>query len=362
MRVAILYPEADPNGTTSQARGDEAQTLEWSMDTWDGFLASLAAEGWEPIEVGISFSTLGRIAELDADVVLNLCDGCTVDGEPGVEVIDALEARGLPYTGARRTAYWLGSDKVRMKLHFLNAGVRTARFQVVDDPDEPLDPNGPSFPLFVKPRDAAGSAGVGLTSRVDDPDALRERLREIIPTYGPALVEEFIDGRELSVGVIGEADGPGEPDLTILPPVEVRFGPAYPESCRVQTFETKFDPSSPLFHGYELICPAPLEADEAKAVVDTARAAYRAIQGTGYGRVDMRLGPDGPYVLEVNPNCSLEWSCDPRGACLFPFAAQAVGWNQGDVYRRLLEGAIARHGRQAGVEAPAARTAPRRRR
>lgn len=339
LRVAILYPESDP--TLVRGRGDEPASLDWSIDTYGQFREALESLGWDPVDVGIGFATLSRLAELDCDVAINLCDGSTIDGEPGVEVIDALEARGIPYTGARRAAYWLGSDKVRMKVRFLNAGVPTPRFRVVVDPDELVaGPDGLRFPLFVKPRDSGGSTGVGLASRVDDPLELRERLTEIVGTYGPALVEEYVDGRELSVGVLGDIDGPHE--LVVLPPVEVRFGPAYPPERRVQTFQTKFDPTSPLYNGYELVCPAPLDAAETEAVVAAARAAYASIGGTGYGRVDMRLQDGEPYVLEVNPNCSLEWSSEPTGMCLFPFAAQTIGWTQADVYRKLVEVALAR--------------------
>lgn len=337
--MAVLYPESShPDGSkepSPNARGDEANTSGWSSEAYTHMLRALEAEGYEVSEVGIDFATLHRIDALACDVAVNLCDGCTLDGEPGVEVIDALEARGIPYTGARRLAYWIGSDKVRMKVHFLNAGVPTPRFQVFGDPDEVLDPRL-AFPLFVKPCDTAGSVGVSLESRVDDEGALRRRLRKVVPLYGPALVEEYVDGRELSVAIIGDGD-----DLTIFPPVELRFGPAYPASCRVQTFESKFDPRSPLYRGFELVAPARLPEDEERAVI---RAAYQSIDGTGYGRVDVRLGPSGPLVLEVNPNCSLEWvEGSDRGSCMFPAAAKAAGWSLRDVYRRLIDVALARN-------------------
>jgi D-alanine-D-alanine ligase len=352
LQVAVLYPESSlPDSyrdeTTSVdpvapedhgARGDEAKTCGWSGDAYGHMLRALEAEGCEVQQVGIGFATLGRIDDLEVDVAVNLCDGCTLDGEPGVEVLDALEARGIPYTGARRLAYWIGSDKVRMKVHFLNAGVPTPRFQVMGDAEEALDPRL-TFPLFVKPCDTAGSVGVGLDSRVDDERHLRARLAKVIPLYGPALVEEYVDGRELSVGIIGDGD-----DLTIFPPVEVRFGPAYPSDRRVQTFESKFDPSSPLYGGYELCCPARLGEDEERTVIRAARDAYQAIGGTGYGRVDLRIGAGGPRVLEVNPNCSLEWvEGSVKDSCMFPAAAKAAGWTLRDVYRRLIDVALARN-------------------
>lgn len=317
-------------------------------------IRALEVEGCAVTEVGVSFATLDRLDTLTADLAVNLCDGCTLDGEPGVEVIDALEARGIPYTGARRLAYWIGSDKVRMKVHFLNAGVPTARFQVFGDAEEVID-SRLQYPLFVKPCDTAGSVGVALDSRVDDEAQLRARLQKVVALYGPALVEEYVDGREISVAIIGDGD-----DLTIFPPVELRFGPAYPATCRVQTFESKFDPSSPLYGGYELCCPARLGEDEERTVIQAARAAYQSIGGTGYGRVDMRIGPGGPRVLEVNPNCSLEWvEGSDRDSCMFPIAAKAAGWSLRDVYRRLIDVALARNPvptRMFAAAAPQARS------
>lgn len=342
LKVAVLYPESShPDGEcepSPAARGDEANTAGWTSEAYTHMLRALAAEGCEVTEVGIDFSTLDRIDALTCDVAVNLCDGCTLDGEPGVEVLDALEARGIPYTGARRLAYWIGSDKVRMKVHFLNAGVPTPRFQVFGDPEEVIDPRL-EYPLFVKPCDTAGSVGVSLESRVDDEAALRRRLKKVVPLYGPALVEEYVDGRELSVAIIGDGD-----DLTVFPPVELRFGPAYPASCRIQTFESKFDPRSPLYGGFELCAPARLGEDEERTVIQAARDAYQSIGGTGYGRVDMRIGPGGPRVLEVNPNCSLEWvEGSVRDSCMFPAAAKAAGWSLRDVYRRLIDVALARN-------------------
>lgn len=342
LQVAVLYPESSHPESSQEAapaaRGDEARTSGWSGDAYGYMLRALAAEGFEVLEVGVDFGTLDRIDALTCDVAVNLCDGCTLDGEPGVEVLDALEARGIPYTGARRLAYWIGSDKVRMKVHFLNAGVPTPRFQVFGDADEEIDPRL-EYPLFVKPCDTAGSVGVSLDSRVDGEAALRRRLQAVIPLYGPALVEEYVEGRELSVAIIGDGD-----DLTIFPPVELRFGPAYPSTCRIQTFESKFDPASPLYRGYELSCPARLGADEERTVIEAARAAYQSIGGTGYGRVDLRIGAGGPRVLEVNPNCSLEWAeGDVRDSCMFPVAAKAAGWSLRDVYRRLIDVALRRN-------------------
>lgn len=337
-RAAILVPVSttDPQ----EQRGDVAP--DWPAQADENLLDALRAIGYEPTLVPVSLEDVAKkVARLKADVVVNLCDGFgALDGYPGLEAIDALEARGIPYTGARRHAYWMGCDKLRMKLHFLNAGVPTPASQVFGDPDEPLDPEL-RFPLFVKPVSAGGSGGIDLGSVVTDEAALRERLRLVIAEFGPTLVERYVDGREFTIAIFGDVDGPEE--LEFLPPLEITFGSRYPAERKVRTFATKSDPTSPLYRDFQIHCPAALEPADREALLETARRAYVAIGGTGYGRVDIRLGAEGPMVLEVNPNCSLEWiEGDHFDSALFPLAALAAGYSLGDVYRRLIEIALAR--------------------
>lgn len=334
-RAVILTPvgaaSTDPN------RGDVAP--DWPVEADENLFAALRELGYDPSMITVSLDDVARkVSRLRADVVVNLCDGFgELDGYPGVEAIDALERRGLPYTGAMRQAYWVGCDKLRMKLHFLNAGVSTPASQVFGEPDEPLQ-EGLVFPLFVKPVVAGGSGGIELGSVVFDERELRARLETTISEFGPALVERYVDGREMTVGIFGDGE-----ELQLLPPLEITFGQAYPRERRVRTFATKSDPTSPLYHGFGVLCPAPIDGPDLERLYDLARRAYQAIGGSGYGRVDFRIGPEGPLVLEVNPNCSLEWiEGDVHDSALFPLSCMAAGLSLTDMYRRMIEIALAR--------------------
>lgn len=323
--------------TTDPNRGDVAP--DWPEEADEHVFAALRELGYEPSMIGVSLDDVARkVSRLRADVVVNMCDGFgELDGYPGVEAIDALDRRGIPYTGATRQAYWIGCDKLRMKLHFLNAGVPTPASQVFGEPDEPLE-EGLRFPLFVKPVVAGGSGGIELGSVVFDERELRARLEVAIADFGPAMVERYVDGREVTVGIFGDGE-----DLQLLPPLEITFGEAYPAERRVRTFATKSDPTSPLYRGFGVRCPAPFEGPELERLNEIARRAYQSIGGTGYGRVDFRIGPDGPLVLEVNPNCSLEWiEGDEHDSALFPLSCMAAGLSLTDMYRRLIEIALAR--------------------
>lgn len=374
-RIVVLLP--DP-AAPDVGRGDENFSYAGAEESDRVLLDSVARAGFS---VSVRYVHLGNVDAvvdaLDCDAVLNLCDGSgpDKDGMPGLEALAALERRGLPYTGSRASAYAIGSDKVAMKARFTAAGVPTPAWQLVSTSDAVISPELLSaLPLIVKPRDGGGSAGIRLASVVHDEDTLRERIAEVCATYGEALVEQYVDGREITVGVLDTPRG-----ARVLPPLEVRFGAAFPAGRKIRTFDTKWDVSSPLYHDFELICPAPMSLALRRRVQQVARAAYAAIDGSGYGRVDLRIcAQRGPFVLEVNPNCSLEWSDDDIGACaMLPTAARAAGIDYPTLLRELLGAAFRMHRKQrmntravasnlatdarAGVRARAGSTPSRRR-
>lgn len=333
-RIVVLLP--DP-AAPDVGRGDENFNYAGADESDRVLLESVARAGFA---VSVRYVHLGNVDAvvdaLDCDAVLNLCDGSgpDKDGMPGLEALDALERSGLPYTGSRASAYAIGSDKVAMKARFTAAGVQTPAWQLASTPDAVISPELLSaLPLIVKPRDGGGSAGIRLASVVYDESALRERIAEVCETYGEALVEQYVDGREITVGVLDTPRG-----ARVLPPLEVRFGAAFPAGRKIRTFDTKWDASSPLYLDFELICPAPMSLALRRRVQQVARAAYAAIDGSGYGRVDLRICEQrGPFVLEVNPNCSLEWSDEDVGACaMLPTAARAAGIDYPTLLRELI--------------------------
>lgn len=335
-RVSVLC--CDP-GSPLKSRGEEDYDYEHAEESDRAFVRALEDAGFEVSWCPAHLENLDRVVDaLDCDVVFNLCDGSGpgLDNYPGVEAIEALERRGLPYTGSRAEPYRTSISKVTMKERFVAAGVPTAPWQLMTSPDEPLIEGLRERPLFVKPHDAGGSAGVHLSSIIDagDEAALRARVAEIFADYGSALVEEYIDGREVTVGLLGIGDR-----AKALPPLEVRFGEAFPAGKGIRTHETKWDTSSPLYGSFELLCPAPLTLAATRRILRVAREAYQAIDGAGYGRVDMRVDARGPWVLEVNMNCSLEYGESASDCAMYPFAAQAAGISFPQLLTRMIEDA-----------------------
>lgn len=346
LRVTVL--SCDPNSPL-KARGEEDFDYVHAEESDRIFVRSLEDAGYEVAWQPVHLENVDRIVDaLDCDVVFNLCDGSGPgrDNYPGTEAIEALERRGIPYTGSRAEPYRTSISKVSMKERFVAAGVPTAPWQLFFSPDEPLNDELRDRPLFVKPHDAGGSAGVHLSSIIEPGDeaALRERVAAIFHDYGGALVEEYVDGREITVGLLGTGE-----KARALPPLEVRFGDAFPAGKGIRTHETKWDHTSPLYGSFDLLCPAPLTLAETRRVLRVARDAYASIEGAGYGRVDMRVDSRGPWVLEVNMNCSLEYGEASADCAMYPYAAQAAGFPFPELLRRMIEDARKMHRAKHGT-------------
>jgi D-alanine-D-alanine ligase len=209
------------------------------------------------------------------------------------------ELFGIAYTGTPTLALGLALDKAMTKSIFVATGVPTPRHQLFHRDDERVD-SRLRFPLIVKPVHEDASIGIDANSIVRDSDSLRRRVHFILNEFEqPALAEEFINGRELNVAVVGTSDG----DLTTLPISEITFHNVPEGQPHIVSYEAKWVEESPLYKTTIPECPARLpeqvEVDARRIALDAARA----IGLRDYGRVDMRLdGANNLFVLEANPN------------------------------------------------------------
>lgn len=339
LRIVLLF-----NDTSVVERGNESDSLpDADLDSHQSIIDALESRGHTVQALGIHYENLHLLDTLEADFVLNLCDGTGLDGHPGLEVVAALENRGLPFSGASSGFYFTSSGKWRTKRRLATARVPAPFGVLLPSPEVPLH-GALKFPLFVKPRDAYGSLGVDDNSLVKNEEELRARVAYVVDTFGTdALVEEYIAGRELAVALIGAGDS-----AVVLPPLEVTFGKAYDSKLKIRSYATKHDTTSDDYRDFGVVCPAQLDDETEKRVRQVALQAYRALGGDGYGRVDLRLSADGtPYVLEVNANCSLEEGESPEDCGLFPLICRAVGWDSADMYQALI---------RSGLDRPAPQT------
>ncbi len=234
------------------------------------------------------------------DVVFNLTELFRWDRRLDANVAALLQMLNVPFTGAGAAGLTLCRNKGLSK-HLLNARkIRVPSFTVLQRGRRPSIPSSLRFPLVVKPLLADGSEGISNASLVRSAEELEERAALIHTRFNqPAIAEQFIEGREVYVGVLGTAR------LTVLPPRELFFGRADEGGPVLATYKLKWDEK--YRERWQVrFGPSSLETHIAQAAARISRRAFRILQLRDYGRVDLRLTPDNRlYVLEVNPNPNL---------------------------------------------------------
>jgi len=275
---------------------------------------------------------LNGIREQTPDLIFNLVESFGDDilgGTMGVAgLLDLLE---LPYTGSGPGEIFLQEDKALAKKLLAFEKIPYPDF-VTFSPDADFETGGNlRMPLFVKPLRMDASIGIDERSLVRNTQQLMERVLNIQKTFGDtALAEEYIEGREFYVGVLGNEE------LTALPPLEMDFSGMKDGSLKIMDKEAKFDEKSDRFRGTKAIVPD-LEPELRARLQKISLAAYRALRVRDYGRVDLRLADTGEiYVIEVNANCYLEQKSE------FAMAAKAHGVEFPELLNRISDLAIAR--------------------
>ena len=268
------------------------------------------------------------------DLVFNIAEGS--HGEHRESQVPAiLESLGIPFTGSNSVTLALALDKAKTKQILASEGIPTPPWQLFQTPTTPRNPRL-GFPLIVKPNREGSSKGIWRESVVGDEAALRRQITHIFERYRQeALVEEFIDGREITVGVIGEE---------ALPILEIDFGPCKTSGEFFYSWRMKeFQGNVSLGLAPALYCPARLDGSTTARVQAVALRAHRAIGCRDLSRTDIRLAADGtPFVLEVNPLPGLS-PLDSN----FPVMTTAAGISHAALMQRIVELAMARYTQRA---------------
>jgi len=282
------------------------------------------------------------------DICFNICEGHFGDGREA-HVPAILEMLRIPYTGSKVLTLALALDKPMTKRVLTYHDLPTPPFQTFERVDEPLT-SDMTFPLFVKPAREGTGMGVSKKSIVSTEAELREQIAEIHQRYHqPALVEKYIEGREVTVGLVGNLVGPvarrlpHDPDLpriesglTFLPPMEVDLKP-YEETDVVYGNRLKSDIPEQLTY----LCPAPLDEDMVEELNWLTAAVFRVTGALDVSRVDFRLDANDnfkPYILEINPLPGLS-----PGISDLVIEAAAMGIDHTELVNRILEAALKRY-------------------
>ncbi len=245
------------------------------------------------------------LAHQGYDCFINLCDGGSDEDLAGIEVVESLEALGLPFTGSKSFCY--DPTRQQMKTASQQAGLLTAdHWFATNLEDARTYYNSVPFPVIVKHPHGYNSEGITQHSVVSDFQNLERQVEIALKKYGSVLFEAFIPGREFTVLVAENADGFESP--LVYQPVEFEF----PEGETFKHFDLKWK-------GYQQLRCKPVENIELNQQLQLiSRAYFQAMKASGYGRIDFRMdGRGNIYILEINPNCSIFYPPEDAGSADF---------------------------------------------
>ncbi|RWI15736.1 ATP-grasp domain-containing protein [Mesorhizobium sp.] len=339
MRVAVVT-NRDVTGVINRFGQPLPQPPQpWPESDRDSMVVAALQEGGHEVllcegDKGL-LATLERFMPPDSQArpsgfVFNLASG--TQGESRFSQVPAmLEMAGVPYIGASPLGHELANDKVVTKILVRDRGVPTPNFRVMRRGSE--NTGDLRFPVVVKPPREGDSLGLQL---VHEPSELKRAVEVIVEQYAQdALVEEYIEGREINVPLLGN----GEPE--VLPFVEQDFGD---RPTRLMTWEAKYVAA----RAVAKICPAEIGGRLATALREISIATFRACHCRDYARVDVRIDRSGqPFILEINANPSLA-----KGAS-YCVAANTAGHSYSSLINRILDVA---HARYFGTATPQGRT------
>jgi D-alanine-D-alanine ligase len=289
----------------------------------------------ELVPVAGAADLLATLEGLSPDLVINLCESLAADSRGEMAIPLLLDLVGIPYTGSHALSLGLALHKHKGKEILRARGVPTPAFALAERLDDLSGLDLP-FPLIVKPSREDASAGVDFDSVVTTRTQLERAVRQVLSRFRqPALLEQYVDGPEVYVPLLGNRGGA----RAHLPLTEIRFGPAFAGRPRILSYRAKWEADSAECKDSPSV-PCTLSAREQERLRATATAAFDALECQDYGRVDLRVAADGTaYVIDVNPNCDLH----PEAG--FARAAAEAGITYRALAARLVEIALERsHG------------------
>ena len=322
--LALVHDHLVPPEDTT---GIDVLEAEWKME-YD-VIETLREGGHEVKVLGVHDDLAGirpAAGFFEPHIVLNLMEAFAGVTTFDQNVVSYLELLRLRYTGCNPRGLILARDKALSKKLLAYHRIPVPDFTVVRYGRRPVLPKKMHFPLIVKSLFFEASAGISQASVVENEEQLAKRVQFIHENLGTAaIVEQFIDGRELYVGVLGNER------LDVFPVWEMSFAQMPDNRWRIATERVKWSTQYQKKHGI-MTDAAKLDAAAVDRIQRIAKRAYRALDLNGYARIDLRMDDEGrPYVLEANPNPNLAYGED------FAESAEAAGVS----YEALLERIIA---------------------
>jgi len=275
-----------------------------------------------------------ELSQMRPDLVFNRAEG--IRGESRESHIPAfLEMLGIPFVGSNVLTTAICLDKPATKKILSYHRVPTPSFKVFHRHDQPIERQLP-YPVLLKPSREGSSIGIDLVNLVHSSNELRRRLTQMIEAYRePILAEQFIAGREFSVGLLGNQSP------RVLPILEIDFSKFPPEVGTVYGQRAKTVYDSP--NNY--VCPASVTEEQRQTIESVATRAFQVLGCRDMARIDLRMDEQGRFfVLEVNPLPGLDYDVEKGELSFYPIMARAAGMTFSEMIAAILEAAIERYG------------------
>jgi len=351
LKIAVLYDvwgeEANAEVAAEASSGRKRKPVRRKRkvkEDREEILEALAKLGHEPFYQVLDGTpqSIAALAKCEADLVFNLTESFAGDDTKDMNIAAYLDLLGMRYTGAGPHGFFLAQDKAVAKKMFAFHGIRTPYF-ATSYRGRIGHAHDVSFPLIVKPLLQDGSIGIDSESVVDSVKELMERVEYIQDEFdSPALIEEYIEGREIYGAVLGSYE-----HTQTLPLVELDFSQLPKGTPRIASWDVKFEENTEVYKQTKSAVAEHMDEELAERLSETAANAYRAVKLRDYGRIDMRLTPKGEvYVIEANPN---PWLASKQE---FAMAAKASGRSYVELIGEIVDLAMARYATQ--VKTPGA--------
>jgi D-alanine-D-alanine ligase len=337
-KVAVVFNESQPDFYVKSVE-HEIKELDFipyfeveeltPMEEYELMAEKLNKNGYEAYALNITDDLRNLIKNIDKnkpDVIFNFMELYRENARLEMNIVGVLELLGVPYTGAPPMALANCQSKVLAKRILNSYGIRTASYTLIKKPSKYYH-HDLKYPLIVKPAYEDASVGIENNSIVEDPKSLRERVNYTLSFFQqPALVEEYIEGRELNVAVLGDSN----PEA--LPISEIDFSQMPDHLYNIVSYQAKWDPHHEAYHKTIPSCPAKLPKRIEKKAKQIAVEVFKIMGCRDYARIDMRLADENKlYVLEVNPNPDLTESAG------FMRSAEAAGLSYIDTLKSIIE-------------------------
>ncbi len=300
LKLAVLYDVWGEEETPSSEAAAETGRKRKEKEDREEIFDALTKLGHEPFYYVLDGrpQTLHGLAKCGADLVFNLTESYAGDDTKEMNVTAYMDLLGFSYTGAGPHAHFLAQDKATAKKMFAFHDIRTPFFATAyrGNIDHAHDVK---FPLIVKPQSEDGSIGIDAEAVVTGIKELMERVEYVQNEFdSPALIEEYIEGREIYASCLGSYE-----HTEVLPLVELDLSQLPQGTPKIASRDVKFERNSRAYKVTKSKVADDLDEETTQKLSETALAAYRAVKLRDYGRIDMRLTPEGDvYVIEANPN------------------------------------------------------------